>query len=127
MKSVACATDNPKGRNMKTDKVKFSAEFKATPKATVKLARSLRIGDILEAYYFDIENDKVVTHLELVIKGTPDNKTGDAWDITTIPLREFGERKTDTWGLKINTDRYRKVASLENIGHALKLQLEAKA
>lgn len=90
--------------------MKESQAFINAKTATLTLARSLRIGDVIEAFYADADAGR----LELVIEGTESSKKGDQYDIRTIPLEFFGERAAFVRnGMKINTNKYRKVGSCQ--------------
>lgn len=87
--------------------IKYAQAFLDYPVATLKLARSLKIGDVLECMYADGS-----TRLEMVVQGTPNSKEGTQWDIKTIPLECFGKRFDALSKPSINTDRYRKVGAV---------------
>jgi hypothetical protein len=74
----------------------------------------LRIGDLIEAYYADSE----MPALELVIQGTENSKTGDAYDIKTVAIDHFGER--EPWGVRhLNTDRFVKICGHQDVNQFL--------
>ena len=85
---------------------KESQAFLNAKTATKTLARSLKIGDIIECFYADAEQGR----MELVVEGTESSKAGGVFDIRAIPLEHFGQRDA---ARTMNTDKYRKVGSLK--------------
>lgn len=89
--------------------------YKNAKRATVKEARALRIGDIIECYYMDSEQPVY----ELVLSTTWNNREGDMYDIRTMHLDGMGQRRSTPCLEALNTDKFRRIAHGADVGKRL--------
>lgn len=97
--------------------MKQSKLYESKKRATVKEARDLRIGDIIECYYADSEKP---TH-EMVVQTTYNSKEGNYADIRTVRLGGFGERTgAESCGTNwLNTDKFIRVLPGKDVADVL--------
>lgn len=92
--------------------------YQNAKRATVKEARSLRVGDIIECYYMDSETP---TH-ELVIQCTESSKYGTYDDVRTIRISDLGARSNAQRGTAwLNTGKFKRIAHGFDIAQRLAL------
>lgn len=85
-------------------------------RATVKEARDLRVGDIIECYYADDENP---VH-ELVVQTTYSSKEGTYTDIRVMRIDGFGSRSGYRRGpFWLNTDKFKLLLSGKDVAEVL--------
>lgn len=100
---------------------KESKLFLNTKTATVAEARALKIGDVIEVVYADSSKSR----LELVVQSCQNAKTGNWYDIRTIPLDCFGKRSNDASGPHyLNTNKFKKVGDLLPAARLASLHVE---
>jgi hypothetical protein len=97
---------------------KQSQLYSKAKRATVKEARALKVGDLIECYYMDSE---VPTH-ELVIQTTYSTKEGSYNDIRTVRIDHLGGRsgsdKSPAW---LNTDKFKRIAHGADLARSLSI------
>ena len=93
-----------KRNNMKKQ---VSQLYSKAKRATIKEARALKVGDLIECYYADSEEP---VH-ELVVQTTWSTREGDYNDIRTVRISQLGMRsnsnQTPAW---LSTDKFKRIA-----------------
>lgn len=102
--------------------MKESKLFLNTKDATKAEARALKIGDVIEVVYADMEEP----NLELVIRACQSSKLGSWCDVRTINLRDFGQRERTGPPSGLNSPKFRKVANAGAVLLAITLEASIK-
>jgi hypothetical protein len=86
-----------------------SQAYTKAKKPSLKLIRSLKVGDVIRSYYTDTEEPQI----ELVIKTNCTNKTGTEVDLVTINLEDLGKRGRGLYFTSfLNTDKFEKLGRI---------------
>jgi len=78
---------------------------------TKTFARSLRVGDVIEAYYLDTESPQ----LEVVVQACGSKE--DIWDLRIISLETWTARKPGAFIHSMNTDKCQLVGHMQFVMH----------
>lgn len=88
-------------------KPQISALYASAKKATVKVARALKVGDVIEAYYIDSE-----TPTRHVVLQRPD-AIASVYDVRVLSETAWGSSDRKFGPEFLNTDKWKLIGSAE--------------